>query len=106
MARVPKRGERREIYFDAEPVTVEIAPASGAYRDLSSKSVAQWDGVTMLVREGPPDVMITRIIHETLHEAMPKVAEKHINSADDRLRRLLVAFGVDLSPMLKGYRKP
>ncbi|MDH4038392.1 MAG: hypothetical protein OEV86_13020 [Candidatus Krumholzibacteria bacterium] len=52
------------------------------------------------------DTDIITIIHELAHIAFPNATEDDIQRGDSIFKDALESYGVDLMPLLKGYRKP
>jgi len=63
------------------------------------------DRSLIMYRTINPDTDIITLLHEISHIAYPNATEEDIQRGDTVLKDALEGFGVDLSPMLKGFKK-
>jgi len=94
----------KRVRFDAREWTVTLNDARDPGADMSRQGIIRHDRCEIEVNYINHDQALIVMLHELMHEALPGVAEKAIDLGDSRLKDALESHGVDLSPLLKGFK--
>jgi len=109
MSQKPANGQKfgkRKVRFDAREWDEELIDCR---TDLeidkrSRQGAISSQRCTIEVNFTNRDQAIIVFLHELMHQALPTVEEEAIEMGDSRLKESLEAHGVDLSPLLKGFK--
>jgi len=108
MQKSKKKIKKRVIYWEAADWTIEKIPAGVNRTDNveeSNQGVIRCDEKLITFKYMNDDQAALCILHELLHKALPSIDEEEIiKRAEVVIKSALEAFGVDLSPMLRGYK--
>jgi hypothetical protein len=100
--------ETRKVRFAGRTWTVaRVSRATKLGDHLGENDSAKIDPENCVIvfrSIGSTEDALTSLLHEILHEVFPTASEQAVLAADSKMKDALEAFGVDLSPMLKGYK--
>ena len=72
--------------------------------DGYSRGICDPERSRIAFRARDRDTELLTIIHEVIHPSCPKLKDADVEIAAIAIKTAMEAFGVDLSPMLRGYK--
>lgn len=90
-------GKKWAIYRVLDEANVEIL-------DGNARGICDPERSRIAFRARDRDTELLTIFHEAIHPSCPRLKDSDVEIAAIALKTALEAFGVDLSPMLRGYK--
>jgi hypothetical protein len=101
-----KTVRRRVVKFGGRLWVIERVDNETNAPNLQRSNLGEINMVDNVISYRAPneDTALIVLFHELIHHACPTLPEREVNRADSMLKDSIEAFGVDLSPMLSGYK--